>query len=115
MLDDCVRIPFSIPSQGGIGLDVRESIHRLWPDWTVLEAIGRGAYGVVYRARRQDIAGPSYAAISRRLPSQAPCRVFGYGNSGSGDYVQIECYDEGLRQYRRAWVPVSAVTGLHFY
>ena len=59
--------------------------------------------------------GPSYAAISRRLPSQAPCRVFGYGNSGSGDYVQIECYDEGLRQYRRAWVPVSAVTGLHFY
>ncbi len=59
--------------------------------------------------------GAGYAVMSRRLPSGASCRVFGYANGSGGDYVQIECYDEGLRQYRRAWVPVGYVTGLNLY
>ena len=55
------------------------------------------------------------AAISRALPASASCAVFGYANGGNGDYVQIECYDNGLSQYRRAWVPVSMVSGLILY
>ncbi len=59
--------------------------------------------------------GSSYAAIARALPAYASCAVFGYADSGSGDYVQIECYDNGLTQYRRAWVPVSMVSKLILY
>ena len=59
--------------------------------------------------------GSSYAAISRALPASASCAVFGYANGGNGDYVQVECYDNGLSQYRRAWVPVSMVSGLILY
>ena len=59
--------------------------------------------------------GYSYAAISRSLPAYASCAVFGYAASGSGDYVQIECYDNGLGQYRRAWVSVSTVRNLILY
>ena len=59
--------------------------------------------------------GTSYAAIKRPLPGGVSCAVYGYANSGFGDYVQIECYDSGISQYRRAWVPVSAVSGLVLY
>lgn len=59
--------------------------------------------------------GTGYAAIKRPLPAYASCAVYGYADGGNGDYVQIECYDSGLNQYRRAWVPVSAVSGLILY
>lgn len=59
--------------------------------------------------------GTNYAAIGRSLPAHASCTVFGYAESSSGDYVQIECYDNGISQYRRAWVPVSSVSGLILY
>jgi hypothetical protein len=59
--------------------------------------------------------GTGYAAIKRALPAYASCAVYGYADGGNGDYVQIECYDSGLSQYRRAWVPVSAVSGLILY
>ena len=59
--------------------------------------------------------GSAYAAIGRSLPSYAACKVFAYADGGNGDYVQIECYDSGLGQYRRAWVPVSSVSGLTLY
>ncbi len=59
--------------------------------------------------------GSAYAAIKRSLPGYAACKVFAYADGGNGDYVQIECYDNGLSQYRRAWVPVSSVSGLTLY
>lgn len=56
--------------------------------------------------------GEEYAAIERKLPKNASCTIFGYTTRAKGDYVQIECYDNGLKKTRRAWVPVSAVNDL---
>ena len=44
-------------------MDIRESIRQIWPDWELQEELGRGAYGVVYRAVRRDIVGTVSSAI----------------------------------------------------
>lgn len=36
---------------------------ELWPEWEVESVIGSGAYGDVYKIRRQDIGGVYYAAL----------------------------------------------------
>ena len=43
--------------------DIREVLSRVWPEWEIIEELGRGTYGVVFKARRQDLSGTSYAAI----------------------------------------------------
>ena len=35
----------------------------LWPEWEIERNIGSGAYGVVYRIKRQDIGGTYYSAL----------------------------------------------------
>ena len=42
---------------------IRDLLKSVWPDWDILEQIGEGGYGVVYKAVRHDLAGTSYAAI----------------------------------------------------
>lgn len=36
---------------------------ELWPEWKIEYDIGSGAYGTVYKIRRQDIGGTYYAAL----------------------------------------------------
>ena len=36
---------------------------EIWPEWEIEEDIGAGAYGTVYRIKRQDIGGTYYAAL----------------------------------------------------
>ena len=36
---------------------------ELWPEWEIESVIGSGAYGDVYKIRRQDIGGVYYAAL----------------------------------------------------
>lgn len=36
---------------------------RLWSEWTIIDKIGEGAYGKVYKIKRQDIGGTYYAAL----------------------------------------------------
>lgn len=40
-----------------------QQIEKVWPDWKVVEEIGGGSYGTVYKAVRQDHNLTSYAAI----------------------------------------------------
>ena len=41
----------------------QEKIKGFWPDWEIVEKIGEGSFGVVYKAVRHDLAGTTYAAI----------------------------------------------------
>ena len=40
-----------------------QQIEKVWPEWRVVEEIGSGAYGTVYKAVRQDHNLVSYSAI----------------------------------------------------
>ena len=41
----------------------QQLIQSAWPDWLLQEEIGRGQYGIVYRAVRHGLAGDSHSAI----------------------------------------------------
>ena len=44
-------------------MDIRQIVRSVWPDWEVVETIGEGNFGTVYRARRGDIVGVTDSAI----------------------------------------------------
>ena len=61
--------------------------------------------------------GPSYdyRAISRKLPAGVQCTIYGYAPGDSSDFIQVEFFDQGLNQMRRAWVPDWSVNNLYMY
>ncbi len=40
-----------------------ENIRKIWPEWNILEKIGKGSYGVVYKAEKVAFNVKSYSAI----------------------------------------------------
>ena len=50
--------------------------------------------------------GPSYEyrRISRNIPAGVSCDIIAIDAGYESDFIQVEFYDAGLRQYRRAWV-----------
>ena len=49
--------------------DVKEILKNVWPEWEIVEKIGEGSFGSVYKAERKDIVGSSSAAIKiTRIP-----------------------------------------------
>ena len=38
-------------------------LKKVWPEWKIRDVIGSGAFGSVYQATREDLAGTSHAAI----------------------------------------------------
>lgn len=41
----------------------QDIIHRVWPQWHVMELLGTGSYGSVYSVVREDSFGNQYAAV----------------------------------------------------
>ena len=41
----------------------QELVQSRWPEWELMEPIGSGEFGVVYKARKHGFAGDSFAAI----------------------------------------------------
>ena len=54
-------------------------------------------------------------AIGREVPEGAQCSIYGYIEGAAGDYIQVEFYDTGLKQYRRAWIPESLTEYCYIY
>jgi len=52
-----------------------ELISKIWPEWKIEEQIGRGSFGVVYRAVRQSGNLTSYAAIKVISVPQDPAEI----------------------------------------
>ncbi|MBQ8136589.1 MAG: serine/threonine-protein kinase, partial [Clostridia bacterium] len=43
--------------------DYQALIKAVWPDWELVREIGQGSFSIVYKARRQDLAGETFSAI----------------------------------------------------
>ena len=54
-------------------------------------------------------------AIGREVPEGAECAIYGYVEGAAGDYIQVEFYDTGLKQYRRARIPESLTEYCNIY
>ena len=61
--------------------------------------------------------GPSYyyQPIGRSVPAGVSCDIYGYAYWDDADFIQIEFYDAGIGQYRRAWVPDWSVDDYEMY
>ena len=61
--------------------------------------------------------GPSYyyQPIGWPIPAGVTCTIFGYAYQDEGDFIQVEFYDAGLGQLRRAWIPDWAVDDYEMY
>ncbi|MBQ6376020.1 MAG: hypothetical protein IJJ52_00110, partial [Lachnospiraceae bacterium] len=44
-------------------MDIRDKINAFWPDWELETELGRGSFGVVYRAVRRGMRETYPAAI----------------------------------------------------
>ena len=44
-------------------MDIGRMVQSIWPDWEIVERIGEGSFGSVFRAQRKDIVGVAEAAI----------------------------------------------------
>ncbi len=40
-----------------------ENIERIWPNYKIVDKIGKGSYGSVYRVKREDMTGQTYSAV----------------------------------------------------
>ena len=41
-------------------------LQNIWPQWHIIEEIGSGSYGKVYKIEREDIGGQYQAALKMR-------------------------------------------------
>ena len=41
----------------------QELVRSIWPEWQLMEALGTGQFGMVYKARKRGFAGDSFAAV----------------------------------------------------
>ena len=71
--------------------EVAEILKTVWPEWKILERLDNGSFGEVYKAVRNDLAGPIMSAIK---VIQVPCsdqeaaaiRAEGYSQEQTDEY-----------------------------
>ena len=40
-----------------------DQINKIWPKWHTVELIGRGAFGEVYKVKREELGETFYSAV----------------------------------------------------
>ena len=74
-----------------------EHLQEIWPNWTIEEKIGEGAYGKVYKIRREEEGYVSFAALKIIEFPQNKSEINELLNSGM-DYLSIKEYYEDLKK-----------------
>ena len=72
-----------------------DAINKIWPQWEIVDLIGTGAFGKVYKAKREQLENISYAAIKvLHIPSELS-EIKDLQRSGM-DFNSIHSYFEDM-------------------
>lgn len=70
-------------------------IHQIWPNWTTVDEIGAGAFGKVYKVKREDLGNVSYSAVKVMHIPRDNSEVNDLHRSGM-DFQSIHSYFEDM-------------------
>ena len=72
-------------------------IHQIWPNWTTVNEIGEGAFGKVYKVKREDLGNVSYSAVKVMHIPKDNSEINDLYHSGM-DFDSIHTYFEDMVQ-----------------
>ena len=72
-------------------------IHQIWPNWTTVNEIGEGAFGKVYKVKREDLGNVSYSAVKVMHIPKYNSEINDLYHSGM-DFDSIHTYFEDMVQ-----------------
>ena len=70
-------------------------IHQIWPNWTTVDEIGEGAFGKVYKVKREDLGNVSYSAVKVMHIPRNDSEIKDLHHSGM-DFESISSYFEDM-------------------
>lgn len=70
-------------------------IHQIWPNWTTVDEIGEGAFGKVYKVKREDLGNVSYSAVKVMHIPKDKSEINDLHHSGM-DFQSIHSYFEDM-------------------
>ena len=79
--------------------DIRELIKKVWPEWSIVEKIGEGSCGSVYKAVRQDLIGTTYAAVKVTKIPQDSNEVEALRAEGLESEQTVAYYEGIVKEY----------------
>ena len=91
--------------------DVREMIREIWPEWTIVDKIGEGAFATVYEAMRRDLVGTSYAAVKVTKIPQDRNEIEALHAEGLKPDETYEYYEGVVRDYSAEIKLMDSVRG----
>ncbi|MBR4359794.1 MAG: serine/threonine protein kinase [Clostridia bacterium] len=86
-------------------------VRQVWPDWEITDKLGGGAFGTVYKARRQDLAGTSYAAIKITQIPRDESEMEELRAEGMTPEQTFDYYKEVVRDYSSEIKMMDSVKG----
>lgn len=73
----------------------KEKLNRIWPEWEILDQLGAGSYGKVYKAVRREHSFEAYAAIKVISVPQSDAELESLRSEGM-DEQSTRSYFEGI-------------------
>lgn len=70
-------------------------IHQIWPNWITVDEIGEGAFGKVYKVKREDLGNISYSAVKVMHIPRSSSEIKDLHHSGM-DFESIHSYFEDM-------------------
>ncbi len=70
-------------------------IHQIWPNWMTVDEIGAGAFGKVYKVKREDLGNVSYSAVKVMHIPRDNSEINDLHRSGM-DFQSIHSYFEDM-------------------
>ena len=76
-----------------------DNLNHIWPEWRIIEHIGNGSYGQVYKAICNEYSTPIYSAIKMITIPNNETEIMELKAEGLNEKVLKEYYRQKLKRY----------------